>query len=1106
MKRWALAATFVLFLIQPAAARETIRLANNPALSPDGQWLAFDWNGDIWVAPSTGGEAKPRTTYAGRDSHPKFSPDGKEIAFVSDREGSLQVFTIPFEGGVPRQLTFHTGGSLIQEYTHDGKSLLLKATRDHFWRHSERFFTIKRNERSAERLLFDDYGDNGVLSPDGKKLLFTREGGAWWRKGYKGSGVAQIWLYDLEAKTFTKVLHGEFGSRWPLWKPDGAGFYFVAERARGANLSSYDFAAKATKQLTQFKTDSVVFPALARDGSRIIFRHLFDLYCHEPSNGETKKLELFHNSDRTVKKSEYRVLNSASSAAFSQDGLDIAFIAGGDLWVMDTELREPRQITNTPQEEANPLFTPDGQAILYVSNVGDRFAISKAVRNDPKKFWWQNKSFATTNLTVMTEAPSRFKLSPDGKALAFVRGRGDLWVLDLDTNEPRRVFADWSAPDYDWSPDGKWFVYTKLDEDFNRDVWLMPSDGKGKPSNLSRHPYAEYDPVWSPDGKMIAFAGRRASGEAGANICLVHLNPDDDEKTARDRKLEKALDKMKGRKDGGKEEPKPLKKLAGVSIDFDRLHERVKRVSLGEGAANTLFWSPDSRKLAFTGTYDGKPGTFAIDIGDNLTPKAFSTTAGSNPAWLKTGNQIVWLVNGVPTSTPGVASAAPADPTPTPIVPKKGTGKGLGKSGFGGAGAPQASGGGYTFSMRQHVDLPARNAAIFDTCWQIMRDHWYDGKLGNNDWDKVRVKYRDMARQAADPETVQVCVQMMLGELNGSHLGFTLADALGRQPVGSPRDTTAHLGVRFESGYSGPGLKIRDVLPGGPADKKRSRLAAGDIVQKIDGTEVDASMDLTLVLNGPADRELNLLVQGVDGQPREVALRPISYVAAQGLLYDHWLNHNRKLVADASKGSFGYLHISAMSMPNFRKFEEELVSQGSGKDGLVIDVRENPGGSIADHLLTALTQPAHAITVPRGGGPGYPLDRKVYISWHKPIVVLCNQNSGSNAEIFSHAIKTLKRGQLVGVSTAGAVVSTGAAQVMDAGTLRLPTRGWFTINDGEDMEKNGAAPHHVLWLQPNQLPAGRDAQLTKALEVLRADVEAWKARPQPKLKLSTDRP
>jgi tricorn protease len=1118
MKSWTCLCFCLFLFIEPAAAAEPIRLANNPALAPDGKWLAFDWNGDVWIAPSTGGEARPLTAHLGRSSQPKFSPDGKQIGFISDREGSPHVFTVSVQGGVPKQLTFHTAGASLQDWTPDGQGLLIKATRDHFWRHGERFFTIKSRERSAEQLLFDDYGDSGVLSPDGKKLLFTREGENWWRKGYVGSRVAQIWLYDLESKSFTKVLHREFGSRWPLWKPNGKGFYYVAEHAKGGNLHVYDFASKASNPLTKFKEDSVVFPAIARDGSRIVFRHLFDLYSFDPSKSEVKKLDLYHNVDRISKKSEYRVLTSATAAAFTRDGLEIAFIAGGDLWVMDTELREPRQITKTPEEEANPLFTLDGQAILFTRRIGSDFGIFKATRKNSKQFWWENREFEVTLLCDFQQRPSKLKLSPDGKKLAFIKGRGDLYVMDFATNESVRVFADWSAPDYDWSPDGNWFVLSKLDEDFNRDIWLIRSDGKSKPFNVSRHPYSESDPVWSPDGKMIAFAGRRASGDPGANVCLIWLQPDDAERTSRDRKLEKALDKMKSRtgggktpkSDAGKEEIK--KSTLKVTVDLEGLHERVKRISLGEGFATALFWSPDSKKLAFTGRYDGKPGTYTIEIGDNLTPKPLTPNVGSQPVWLKSGNQIVWLAGGIPTSTPGVATAPAAASAPAPMaIPKKG-----GKGGKGGAvpksGAapasdgPPASGGSYSFSVRQLLDLSARNGIVFDTCWITMRDHWYDSNLGNNDWDKVRRKYRDMAAQCPDSQSVVTVVQMMLGELNGSHLGFTMTDTDAKVKPTQPRDSTAHLGVRFDFGFGGPGLKIRDVLPGGPGDKKRSRLYEGDIIQKIDGIEVSRDMDLTLVLNGQADREINLAVQGSDGKPRDVVLRPISYPAAQALLYDHWLKQNHRFVADASQGAFGYLHISAMSMPNFRKFEEELVSQAAGKDGLVIDVRENPGGSITDHLLTALTQPNHAITVPRGGGPGYPLDRKVYISWHKPIVVLCNQNSGSNAEIFSHAIKTLKRGQLVGVPTAGAVISTGAAPILDVGLLRLPTRGWFTINDGEDMEKHGAVPHHLLWLNPCQLPQGHDAQLAKAIEVLQADVQSWRDRPQPKLRKATERP
>jgi tricorn protease len=294
------------------------------------------------------------------------------------------------------------------------------------------------------------------------------------------------------------------------------------------------------------------------------------------------------------------------------------------------------------------------------------------------------------------------------------------------------------------------------------------------------------------------------------------------------------------------------------------------------------------------------------------------------------------------------------------------------------------------------------------------------------------------------------------------------------------------------------------VLPGGPAEQKKSKLEAGELILAIDGKEVNPKMDLTEVLNGPASREVVLKVRNAAGEEREVALQPISYLQVRNLLREKWLADNRKMVEKLSDGKLGYAHISGMDMVSFYKFQEELYAVGYGKEGLVIDVRENGGGSTADLLLTALTQPIHAIAVPRGGGPGYPSDRKVYTSWNKPIVVLCNQNSFSNAEIFSHSIKTLKRGQLVGVPTAGGVVSTGAAPVMDVGMIRLPFRGWHLVGDGEDMELNGAKPDHILWPGLEEMPKGKDVQMEKAVAVLLEDVKA--AKSQPKLIKATDRP
>jgi tricorn protease len=397
-----------------------------------------------------------------------------------------------------------------------------------------------------------------------------------------------------------------------------------------------------------------------------------------------------------------------------------------------------------------------------------------------------------------------------------------------------------------------------------------------------------------------------------------------------------------------------------------------------------------------------------------------------------------------------------------------------------------------------------------------MRDNWYDERMNNRDWNAVRQKYRAVA-ETADVDALGTVVQLMLGELNGSHLGFipgslTLPGRRQGQPVAEEppsdrnwRPVTPHLGVRFEPGFQGPGLKVKDVLPDGPADQKRSKLNAGDVVVSINGTAVNPDTDLTTVLNGPPGREFHLKVKDPPGKEREVTIRPITYTDARKLLYKKWLADNRAAVDKLSGEKLGYLHISAMDMPSFRKFEEELYDAGAGKEGLVIDVRENGGGSTADHLLTALTQPRHAVAVPRGGGPGYPQDRTVYATWDKPIVVLCNQNSFSNAEIFSHAIKTLKRGKLVGVPTAGGVISTGGTAIMDVGFLRMPFRGWFVIDSGEDMERRGAVPDVVVWPAPGDAARGKDAQIEKAIEVLADEVKAWKERPQPKLKKASER-
>jgi tricorn protease len=1136
----------------PVRGEIPLTLVQNPALAPDGKTLAFDWNGDVWTVPTAGGVAQPLTRHPGRDREPKFSPDGRQIAFISDRTGSNQIYVIPATGGTPKQVTFHTGGYALQGWHPDGQRLVAHGARDHYWRRAERLLLVDLRERRADQVVFDDYGDNASVSPDGKKILFNREGAQWWRKGYHGSQAAQVWLFDTATGEFEKILASEWDARWPLWKPDGRGFYYVAAKGKITNLHEYDFASKNSKPLTTFTADSVVFPTLSRDGSTLVFRHLFDLYVLKPgAGGPPEKINIRLVGDHIPETTQRRVLTSATQVAFSADGLEVAFIAGGDLWVMDTELKEPKQVTNTPAEERDPVFAPNGDSIWFVSDHGGQTDVWKAQRGDAKRYWWEQKSFKTTRITDDTATESNLKFSPDGKKLAFIKGRGNLTIMDVEGGGTNVLVPSWNPPQYDWSPDGKWVVYAVEDNDFNRDVFIQPIDGSRPPYNVSRHPREDSSPVWSPDGKAIAFTSRRQGEEV--DVYYVYLKPEDDETSSRDRTLAKAIEKMnKARKAAPAAPPKPgdapakrdadgegpaeaapppagkKPTVPDVAIDFDKLHQRLRRLTIPESTEANLFWSPDGKRLAFSAKVDGRTGLYAVELEGDLRPKLLTTEVGSQMKWLKGTNQIVMLLSGQPAAVT-VSGTTPASTAATPATSAPGGRRpGGGTTAAAPTAANESSGSGgtvtsYRFQAHQKVETPAKHAAAFEQAWRTMRDHYYDERLGNNDWEAIKKKYLDAAREAPDVDGLAVVVNLMLGELNGSHLGFmplSSERARGRAPATptptptpAPNEptptqwteTTGHLGARFDPTFKGPGWKIRDVIPGSPADQKKTKLMAGEIVLQINGKTLDPKMDPAEVLTLPPGAEAEVVVQGTDGKERTVTIRPIAYAAARTLLYDQWLEDNRQAVAKASDGKLGYLHISAMSMPTFHKFQEELFAQGAGKEGLIIDVRENGGGSTADHLLTALTQPVHAITIPRGGGRGYPSDRMVYATWNKPIVVMCNQNSFSNAEIFSHAIKTLQRGKLVGVPTAGGVISTGGTNIMDVGFLRLPGRGWYLLNDGEDMELNGAVPDVVIWPQPGELPRGKDVQLAKAVEVLTKEVEAWKQRPQPKLRKASER-
>ncbi|MBI9018301.1 MAG: PD40 domain-containing protein [Phycisphaerae bacterium] len=1079
---------------------ENAFLASSPSISPDGKTIIFSWRDDICKVSIDGGMMEFVTKHPAKDLSPVYSPDGKKIAFSSNRSGNYQVYTMDVDGSLPRQVTFHSAGSDMLDWFKDNDHVLTMGRRDHRWRRNNRMFEVSTLQRLNEKLIVDAEVEYAQLSPDGKKLVLTREGTEWWRKGYHGSRASQIWVYDIANDYFTPVFMDGNDYRWPIWAADGESIYYVAciDGSDAHNLWQYDFDDQTKKQITFFDDDIIIRPCISSDGKTIVFRHLFDLYKLQlDKNPNPVKIEILKYKEDDPDAAKNQIIRSASSPAFTDDALEIAFVSNRDIYFMDTELKEPVSLAITPaMEESEPIFSADNKSLFFLRDNGVTVDIFKATPAEPEKYWWQNQDFNITQLTDDNAIESSLTLSPDGKSLAFCHKRDGLWVCDIDGQNKRQIIESWDTIDFSWSPDSKWIACSVSSNDLVRDIWIVSVDGSCEPYNVSKNPRGDWNPTWSPDGKILAYCGWEIEDQQ--DIYYVYLEKQQQDISPRTRTIEKAIKKMKDkRKDEKKPEPKanaepekeadqskeqqntedpaPETESANkdaekkesedkdkkseskekneklVKIDFDDLDKRVKRITTKDIREYWLFWSPDSKKLIFTRVAGSSKELWQLEFPDKIKPTKFSSSGNaSNSRWLEKVKGIVCLYDNVPAlmSTSGSVTK-------------------------------------YPFTIKSDFDKKAWYEYGFRTIWRMIRDDYYDPDLNGRNWDTILAKYQDKAIKAQDLATFRRVVSLMLGELNGSHLGLYGSDPTEWKHPDQWKTETAHLGARFDYKYQGPGVKIRDILPDSPAENENTRLYPGEIITHIDDTEITENMDLTLVLNGKVDRDINLKVTDTDGQSRDVTLRPISYGSIREMLQKHAIEISRQQVETATDDKVGYIYIPRMMWDEFKDFEKTVYAEGLGKDGLIIDVRGNTGGFVADHLLTVLCQPRYAYIIPRGGDVGYNDSRSCYTTWYKPIVVLCDQDTFSNGEIFSHAIKYLKRGPLVGVATGGNVISTRDQSVLGFGTLRHPFIGWFMLDTNKDMELNGAVPDYTIWPMPGDIPSGKDDQLKKAIELLK---------------------
>jgi tricorn protease len=1034
-----IAAVTTVCLVAASSTRSEVVFPRSPALSPDGKTLVFSYQGDLWSAPVAGGQdARRLTVHPAYDSRPVFSPDGTKLLFASNRNGRDDVFVMPAGGGEPKRLTFYSGGSAVLGWADSGRRALF-AQRRELQRRGPAFYTVAAGAEPGRPrpVLAISNLLTGELSPDGTKLVFAQGSSDWARRGYRGSASADIWVFDLARKTFAQLTDFDGQDLWPHWLPDSKTVVYASERDGTYNLWKVSASGGKATQLTKYQGDGVRFPSVSGDGSQAVFEQGDGISTVALSGAAPpRRVPLALGADQTTNPVETATLTGqASEAVPSPDGDQLALVLRGDVFVAGRDTGRATRLTDAPERDADIAWSPDGKRLVFVSRRdGDPelYQVTSADTDEPRLTRALHRT--TTRLTTTRESESSPVFSPEGTKLAFRRGRGQLVVSDADGKSAKVVFSALGVGEPVWSPDGRYLALSRDDELFNSEVVIVAADGSGEPLNVSRHPRNDRSPAWSPDGTKLFFASERNGREF--DLFYVYLNKQDDDRTASDWAFQRESRAKAGAK-------APVR----VTIDGDGIWERVRRLTTASGDETgpvTAAGADGKTLIAYSAS--GDVSLIEFTDGGPIAPRRLAP-AGRQLAFTKDGKSLFFV--GAGGTVAAVATVGAGDARPFP------------------------------YRARLTIDRPALQRAVFDEAWRALDEGFYDPTFHGADWATLHEKYAPLAAAASSNADFFDVIRLMMGHLNASHIGATPAS--GDQPEPVP---TGALGVIWDDTFTGKGLKIARVLKGGPADRSESRLFAGESVTAINGVALRDESDPDILLTDTVDERTELRVTASDGTDRIVIIRPTAPARLAELLYEDWIAGLRERTHALSGGKLAYLHIRSMDRVSQDRFEAGLYAEGYGRDALLIDVRDNGGGSTADYLLTMLSIPQHAYTIGRDGAPGYPQDRLPLIGWSKPAGLLINQNSYSNAEIFAHAFRNTGRGPILGTETFGAVISTGAASLLDGSSIRMPGRGWYDLKTGENEEHRGAKPDQAVALTPADEWAGHDPQLEAAVKRL----------------------
>ncbi len=1008
-----------------------------PALSPDGKTVAFTYQGDIWTAPVAGGEARRVTVHDAEDIRPQFSPDGRWLLFSSQRHNNYDVFVIPTIGGEPRQLTFHTSDDVGTGWFSGGDSIVFYSERDG----KGDIFKISAAGGAPIKLTggYTERENDGRISPSGRYLVFTTGSGyvRWWRRDLKTGGNSDIYVQDRSTAEFStfRLTTDPTHEISPVLDESREMVYFVANYDdTWAQVHRVSLIGGEPERITGFTDDGVQWLNGSPDGTLLVFEQNFRLWTLNPLTGETKQIPISITSDVSTNLSERVTFDGKIEwLALSPDGKKLAYIVHGEVFVIPTEdPKDSRQITRTAAREEHVTWGKDSRTLFFSSDRDGEYQIYEA----------DALTGTEKRLTRSNEPELKPVASPDGKFLAFYRGLDKIVRLELATKREtiwvQGTFYDLGIEptmEYDWSPDSRWLAFTMNGPTYESDIWAV--NLSGEKHNLTRASGFNMRPKFAADGKSVYYTAV-AEGTDHTNKVELQLPP-----ATFDESVFDSLFLGKASKDSSKTIKDTTKT---VRIDPDRIESRRRRAFALSGSSSWPVLSSDGKKFFFVASLLGKSEIWSINTEDDPELKQL-TSSGKTKSQLAIsgdGKKLYFLDDGK--------------------IRSLNTGDGKSES--------------LPVKATIEIDKLATFQQKFQEGWRLLNHYFYDPTFRGTDWKTVRQKYEaPLAHVRTDEEFRNLMLELM-GELRGSHLDLILRD---EKPAEAIR--TGELGIEFDpTVLDRDGLwRVRYLYPQSPAVK--AGLAVGNYILACDDSTLGRDQSLERLLSGKVGKRVRLTVADAPAaQPRSVDVKPITASELETLRYFDWVETRRALVDSLSGGRVAYLNIRAMNQPSLDLFKEQLVSLAEGKDGLLVDVRDNSGGWISVHLLGMLDRTPYILR--RFRDFGITSENKLrFKAAERPMALLIDNYSASNSEIFAEGFRRLKLGPIIGTPTASGVIGTSQFDLIDGTQIRRPSMGAFTV-EMEDTDRVPRQPDIFVENLPDDLIAGRDPQLVRAVQEL----------------------